>query len=337
MSYSAQFFRAMSASARDSAQVIVPILIDLIDPKSVVDVGCGSGTWLSVFQELGIKDYLGVDGEYVQPDMLQIPKEHFVAHDLACSFTLDRRFDLVVCLEVAEHLPASRADTLVQDLTSLGSIVVFSAAIPFQGGTHHVNEQWPDYWVSRFAALGFHVVDCLRWQIWENEKVSWFYAQNAVLFATSNAIESVANLRRAVAESGSHPLAVVHPRRYLDGIDDARRLSHTAHDMAMLLTPGAPFILVDQDEVRTQLTAGAHAIPFLEIDGSYAGVPADDDLAIRECERLRQNGVEHIVFVWSAFWWLDYYRAFAMHLSSRYRCAIRNERIIAFDLRRQCE
>ena len=67
---------------------------------------------------------------------------------------IGRRFDLVNCLEVAEHLDASRADSFVDDLCALGDVVVFSAAIPGQGGTHHVNEQFQSYWQERFRRNG---------------------------------------------------------------------------------------------------------------------------------------------------------------------------------------
>ena len=91
---------------------------------------------------------------------------------------LERRFDLVLCLEVAEHLPADSAPTLIDSLVSLGPVIVFSAAIPYQGGTHHVNEQRPEYWARHFATKEYVPVDFLRRQIWQLHDVEWFYAQN---------------------------------------------------------------------------------------------------------------------------------------------------------------
>jgi hypothetical protein len=328
--YSAHFFRTMSASARGSAEQVVPLMMELVQPRSVVDVGSASGSWLSVFREHGVEDVLGIDGDYVRAEMLEIPLDRFLAHDLAKPLRLSRQFDLVICLEVAEHLPQSRADSLVDDLASLGSIVLFSAAIPFQGGTHHVNEQWPEYWIDRFVKRGFEVVDCLRRRLWNDERVAWFYSQNTFIFATSDAIDRRPELRRELSSNAQLPLALVHPRKYLDEVDGVRRLASIAQDIASLVTPGEPFILVDQEEIRTLVAAGARAIPFLELNGIYAGLPADDETAIRECERLRQAGAEHILFAWPAFWWLDHYRGFAAHLSSRYRCAMRNDRVVAF-------
>ena len=63
--------------------------------------------------------------------------------DLAQPLQIDRRFDLALSLEVAEHLPPECGSEFVQTLTDLSSVILFSAAIPFQGGTDHLNEQWP--------------------------------------------------------------------------------------------------------------------------------------------------------------------------------------------------
>jgi SAM-dependent methyltransferase len=144
--YTSEFFRAKTEGSLRSARTVVPIVMELLKPGSVVDVGCGRGTWLSVFAEHGIADVVGVDGDYVDRRTLLIPPDRFVAHDLTTPLRLHRTFDLVVSLEVAEHLPVACAGEFVASLTSLGSAVLFSAAVPGQGGTHHVNERWQDYW-----------------------------------------------------------------------------------------------------------------------------------------------------------------------------------------------
>lgn len=140
--YSKRFFEQVHAQVRDSAREIVPLVVDLLNPARVVDVGCGTGTWLATFAEHGAA-ILGLDGEYVDRSLLDIPEDRFVAVDLAQPFQLDGRYDLALCLEVAEHLPADRAASLVDLLTGLAPTVLFSAAIPLQGGVNHVNEQWP--------------------------------------------------------------------------------------------------------------------------------------------------------------------------------------------------
>lgn len=204
--YDRSFFDAHRQGVSRSADVVVPILLEMLAPQSVVDIGCGRGTWLSVFARLGLADYLGVDGTWVNLDTLDIPRERFVATDLQQPIHLDRRFDLVVSLEVAEHLPASAAGAFVQSLTGLGDRVVFSAAIPHQGGTGHQNEQWPSYWIQRFAERDFEVLDVIRPLIWHRDEIEPWYCQNTLLF-----------VRRGTPRphvAASVPVDLVHPRHY---------------------------------------------------------------------------------------------------------------------------
>ena len=132
--YDRDFFESISAGSLASARTVLPMVVDLVGPPaSVVDVGCGTGAWLRAFSEAGVDDYLGIDGDYVRVDQLDIPPDRFRAMDLTRPISLERRYDLVLCLEVGEHLPPSDADGLVRSLTALGDTVLFSAAIPYQG------------------------------------------------------------------------------------------------------------------------------------------------------------------------------------------------------------
>lgn len=173
-----------------AANEVVPIVMELIQPASVIDVGCGIGTWLAVFEEAGVQETLGVDGEYVDRALLHIREEQFVTVDLIHPFRYDKKFDLVVSLEVAEHLPESAADTFVETLISLGDTILFSAAIPGQGGQNHLNEQWPDYWQTKFAAHGYQFHDVIREKIWWNKKVDVWYRQNMFLVSKKSALEN---------------------------------------------------------------------------------------------------------------------------------------------------
>ena len=112
-SYTKDFFEQIRDGARQSAREIIPLILDLIKPTSVIDVGCGDGTWLSVFKEFGLKDFWGIDGDYVDKDTLQIPKEKLLVFDLTKPFHVAREFDLVVSLEVAEHLPLDSSESFV--------------------------------------------------------------------------------------------------------------------------------------------------------------------------------------------------------------------------------
>jgi len=180
-----------------------------------VDVGCGQGGWLAVFRKLGVEDVFGVDGDYTDRDALQIPQDRFHPADLSKPLSLTRTFDLAVSLEVAEHLPAECADVFVGSLTRLASIILFSAAIPFQGGNHHLNEEWPDKWAELFRRRGYWAVDPLRKQVWENEAVEWWYAQNTLLFVRADLLEDVPALKAEFERTDPHQLRLVHPRQYL--------------------------------------------------------------------------------------------------------------------------
>lgn len=221
--YTQEFFADLQTGSRQSAREIVPLILELIKPQSVVDVGCGDGTWLSVFKEFGIQECLGIDGEYVDKESLQIPQEEFLAHDLKLPWQIDKTFDLVISLEVAEHLPEECAESFIDSLTKLGAVVVFSAAIPYQGGTEHINEQWPSYWLSYFKTRGYLLVDCLRKKIWDNDKVKPWYAQNVLFFVKQDSLDKYPLLAKELENTHPSQLAIVHPHIYLSKIPETQR------------------------------------------------------------------------------------------------------------------
>jgi SAM-dependent methyltransferase len=147
-------------------------------PNSLLDVGCGIGTWLRAAVELGVSDVAGVDGVRAPEGSLFIDKDKIAYLDLTAPLKLNRRFDVVLCLEVAEHLPESSADTLISSIVAHGDAVLFSAAIPGQTGQHHVNCRWPSYWQEKFNNHGFTCDDSVRWQIWDDARIELWYRQN---------------------------------------------------------------------------------------------------------------------------------------------------------------
>jgi SAM-dependent methyltransferase len=213
--YSKDFFCEQKKGSLKSAKEVVPLVIDLIKPKSVIDVGCGIGAWLSVFREYGISDIFGIDGEWVDKSLLLIPEDKFLVFDLKKPLQINRKFDLVISLEVAEHLPKEFAETFIDSLAKLGDVILFSAAIPFQGGTHHLNEQWPDYWAEKFFKRGFFVVDCIRKKIWKNENVDFWYAQNILLFVKKEYLSKNSHLEKEFKNTNLDQLSIVHPKMYL--------------------------------------------------------------------------------------------------------------------------
>ena len=157
--YDENFYLEINEGSLSSAVAILPLLADLIHPRTVADVGCGGGGWLAVWQELYGAKIFGIDGDYVDRSQLFIAAENFHPANLEERITLTQRFDLVMSLEVAEHLTPARADSFVEDLTRLSDVILFSAAIPSQGGTNHVNEQWQSYWMKKFLRQGYVTVD----------------------------------------------------------------------------------------------------------------------------------------------------------------------------------
>jgi SAM-dependent methyltransferase len=213
--YTEDFYNLIDDSALRSAKEIVPLVMKLIQPKRVVDVGCGLGTWLSVFQEYGVEEILGIDGDYVDGKMLKIPPEYFVRHDLVKPLKIEQYFDLVVSLEVAEHLPQENAEQFVDTLVSLGSVILFSAAVPYQPGTCHLNGQWPNYWINNFHKKGYVVIDLLRDKVWQNKKVEWWYSQNIFLFIKESLLENYPLLKQELNEENMTPPSLVHPKLYV--------------------------------------------------------------------------------------------------------------------------
>lgn len=173
-----------------SAEVVVPWLMQRFRPQSVVDLGCGTGIWLSVFGRHGVSRLRGCDGSWVPQDKLKIPAASFQTVDFHGTWPAPERFDLALCLEVGEHISADAGGRLVEFLCGSADVVLWSAAIPGQGGHSHINEQYQDYWVGKFRQQDFAAFDLVRPEIWTNEKVSVWYRQNSLIFANRQGQET---------------------------------------------------------------------------------------------------------------------------------------------------
>ncbi|KAA5532433.1 class I SAM-dependent methyltransferase [Taibaiella lutea] len=214
--YTSSFYKGHEKGSFDSAMAILPLINNLLHPKSVIDIGCGIGLWLKVWKdELGVSDIKGVEGAYVNEKMLQIPREYVQIHDLKEPLNLGRRYDLASTLEVGEHLPASSADQFVQTLTSLSDVVLFSAALTGQIGTYHINEQPPEYWAAIFDKYGYEPIDYIRPLVWNKEEVMYWYRQNVLLFVKKDIIPTLPiELVKAHEATKADCLLRVHPVQY---------------------------------------------------------------------------------------------------------------------------
>lgn len=208
MTYSDQFYNVIRNGAQRSAAVVVPLVLNTLSqrrPRTVVDVGCGEGWWAAEFAARGCTA-VGMDGDYVRS---KAPNVTFRSCDLEQPLDRAERFDLAIALEVAEHLRPARAESFIADLCALAPVVLFSAAIPGQGGANHINEQPPTYWADIFERNGYRVTGALRWLIWENDDVENWYRQNLLL-----AVAAGGDLRfddALFSAPGTKPLHVVHP------------------------------------------------------------------------------------------------------------------------------
>jgi len=185
--YDGTFYRYIELGSLRSASVIVPLVLRELLPRSVIDVGCGAGAWLSEYRNRGIEDCLGLDGAYVLQAGLLIDAEHFLALDVVKDFDVGRRFDLVQCLEVGEHLPEDSSRTLVENLTRHGDRVLFSAATPGQGGENHINEKSHEFWRRLFEEYGYKPFDPIRPMIKGNAMVESWYRRNIILYVAKGA------------------------------------------------------------------------------------------------------------------------------------------------------
>jgi hypothetical protein len=151
-----------------------------------VDIGCGAGTWIKAASDLRVATLLGIDGAYAIPSLV-IPQHLFKSQNIHQKIDVSGRFDLLLCLEVAEHLDRSRAISFIDELCAISSVILFSAAIPLQGGTDHRNEIWPEFWADLFKRNGYKPIDLLRDSLWDNEAVEWWYRQNMLIYLNDSA------------------------------------------------------------------------------------------------------------------------------------------------------
>lgn len=186
--YKREFFDYIDIGSQRSAAKVVGVAGGIFRPRSVLDVGCGRGVWVAEWLKNGVEDCLGLDGNYVAADQIVVPQQCFHALDLSRPFDLGRRFDLVQSLEVAEHIDARMADVFVDNLCRHSAVIVFSAAVPGQGGEMHVNEQPLEYWRRKFRDRGYHAFDCIRPRIANDRAIEPWYRYNCLVYANESAL-----------------------------------------------------------------------------------------------------------------------------------------------------
>ena len=318
--------------ARRSALEIVPLFIDWLNPRSVVDVGCGAGAWLSVFHQFGVTDSLGIDGAWVDQTKLEISSQKFVTWDLKEMLQVGRRFDLILSLEVAHLLAPNRAESFVRSLAGLGPTIAFSAGVPGQWGRLHLNEQWPAYWARLFEQSGFVAIDCLRHRVWQNENVDWWYSQNTFLYVRAGRLKEYPHLNLEFDSTSGSVQSLVHPAHYQQHLWMYRVL-RAALTVSDRVPRGETLALVDEAQFGDNFVTGRRVVRLFESEGLYGGPPEDAQLARAELEHVVRSGAGRLAIGWPSFWWLDHYAAFSEYLRKSFHCAWKDGNVMLFDLR----
>jgi SAM-dependent methyltransferase len=228
--YDEAFYESQMAESLASARLYLGHLWKLVQPSSVVDVGCGRGMWLKAAGELGATRLLGLDGNWNRQDLMSDPAIRFRPIDLNQRFKVEP-CDIAVSLEVAEHLRVEAARGFVASLASAADVIVFGAAYSGQGGTEHINERPMSYWVSLFAAENFDVFDVFRPTFWADSRIPYWYRQNTMVYARRGSATST-------AFKGTEPrfLDCVHPDMYSVALTMAqpREIGFTSHARALV-------------------------------------------------------------------------------------------------------
>jgi hypothetical protein len=222
--YTAEFYDQTVLYNYNSAYVVLPLLCDLAHPRSVVDVECGVGPWLAVAEDLGVERALGLEGPWITDAKPYRAGLDIRVYDLETPLTIRERFDLALCLEVAEHLSEARAQSLVADLCNLADCVFFGAAVPTQPGIHHVNCQWQSYWAKLFKNNGRVAIDAVRPMIWGKTDVAYYYQQNPLLYVTEGKAAGLGyDPSKPIMYDIAHPALIEHHLVEIDSL--ARSLS----------------------------------------------------------------------------------------------------------------
>src|SRR5712692_9144201 len=223
--YEEQFYHQYRDGSLRTARLFMSYLFARWKPNSVVDLGCGRGAWLAACHELGVQKVVGLDGPWVERESLIDSAIDFHTTNLEQPLTTAERYDLVLSLEVAEHLQPDTSDAFVESLTQLADAIVFSAAFSAQPGTNHVNTRLHSFWASKLQAKGFVLFDFFRPEFWSDERVDPWYKQNAFLY-----VRPEHPLYRILVSAGFRVFTdgrfadAIHPWLYFSALKEMARL-----------------------------------------------------------------------------------------------------------------
>lgn len=219
--YDKNFYEGHIEGISKSVAIVLGLLYEHYKPQTVIDVGCGQGAWLAAAESLGAKKLKGVDGEWVRKDALLSKNIDFMEANFDEAIPkLNEKYDLCISLEVAEHISEANAKQFIDFLCEASDTVLFSAAIKYQGGRNHINEQWQSYWIDLFKSNSYECIDLFRPHLWNSTSVEWYYRQNTFLFVgPSNSFLSL----KALRDLEKPIFDVAHPINYEEKTKSYRR------------------------------------------------------------------------------------------------------------------
>jgi hypothetical protein len=311
-------------SSRPNTIPTVIHLVRQIKPNSILDVGVGFGKWGHLFREYtdineaendparyqrrnwriridGIEGYAA----YLTPMHRYLYDQVHVGNAIALLSRLPH-YDLIFLGDVIEHLEKEDGLRLLRNAFKRASKAVIVTTPKFETGQADLCGNELERHRSLWSAADFEPYDR----------------------ATVKIIDR-ATLLAVLPKPGLSALVCSPPKPLTQA--NVRRLQKCRDALVRLIPPGMPFILVDDDQMRSDLPH-ARALPFLEKNGKYWGPPADDATAIRELARLRRTGARYIAFTWPAYWWTEHYGEFYRHLCEKFRRVHEDDALLLFDL-----
>jgi len=169
-----QYHQASAVKYLKEITRVVPI-------KSIIDFGTGPGAWLRAAHDCGIGQIIGIEKHY-QP---KIDFEAEIISQDVCE-KVNRKVDLIICIEVAEHIHPEKSQVLINNLTECGDLILFGAASERQSGDGHINCRKQSFWSQQFFKKGYRLVDFYRSRFWNDPAVTKNYVQNTFLFVREN-------------------------------------------------------------------------------------------------------------------------------------------------------
>ena len=180
--------------------------------ESVADFGCGKAGWLTVAKSMGVTKVHGYDIPEIDISQREIGENEFTPIDLSKRHSFNQEFDLAISTEVAEHIPLSGVKNFIGNLVEAAPVVLFSAALPYQGGMGHVNENWIEYWHCFFQERDYHCFDCFRDKLWHDPSIPYYYRQNLLLYVNRGKLNHF--IGQGMIES-NNPKSLIHPDMYI--------------------------------------------------------------------------------------------------------------------------